>query len=166
MKYRLQTKAEQRNVYDFLLTRTYTSLGGVLLLLIAFAALALFFYSIGRERLLMGLSYLPVAGLSLFYMPVFLYIRSGKLLKSLWFYRFLLTYDLLETGIFISCEDREGFVSWEEILKIRQGLTCIMVYTEKGGVFLWRKDDLDEKKEELFAFLRKRLGENKVRIRI
>jgi len=165
MRYRFQTKVDRSNVYDFLLTHTYQSFSGIFTLLLGIIALALFFYSLGKVKVPISILYLFVACLSVFYMPVFLYIQSKRQMKTVWFYQFPVTYEVGGDGLLISQMEREGFVAWHEISKVQEGNTCLMVYVGKRSAFLWRKEDMGKDMGAICSLLKKYLGEKKVRVK-
>lgn len=146
------------NLYDYSLYHTYRSFSGILGTAVGVLLLANFVHSHQILYLIFGL-------ITVFYLPIALYMNAKKQMLAVPAFREPLHYRLTESGIEVSQGDVTQSQEWSAVLKAVSTRKSIILYTGKAVASILPRDDMGSKTEAVIKMISANVEPNRVKIR-
>lgn len=132
-----------RIMYNFMIHHTYTSLSGILG--VVFGVLSLI---IGLYRQTQGTGdswmFFVFAAVFIIYMPVTLWLKSAKQVKTTPMFQKPITYEMTETGLVISQGDQSTENAWDNFQKVISTKQSLLLYISKVRAIVLPKEQMGE----------------------
>ncbi len=145
-------------LFDFLLRHTYTSLQGILGVLIGLLAIGYFCYSGDLMFLIAGI-------VVLVYLPLTLLMRAVGQARTNPAFKDVIHYHLDERGIEVSQGQAAQRIAWAQIVRAKESGKSIFLYTSPVNATIFPKKDLAGKEQELYAMLEEYLPAEKLKLK-
>ena len=165
MEVKFDVKMTQKIMFDFMMNHTYKSLTGVMGILFGISAFVIFAVTLGHTESFMSVLYLVFGIWFLLYLPVNLYLRSSKQVKSNPAFKKPLHYTISEVGITTEQGDQKAEMKWEDLLKVTETKLSLLVYTGKRYSFVLPKEAIGAQYEEVTGLIKKHMPAEKVKIK-
>lgn len=158
MELEFDIKMTANDLYDYLLYHTYTSLSGILSVIVgAFMVIA---FAMGYSPI-----YLVAGIVVLGYLPYTFFIRSRKQFLNNPAFREPLHYLVNDEGITVSQGEMSETVEWEAFVKAVSTPKSILLYTNKVNASIFSKRELKDKKMLFIQAISTHMDAKKVKIR-
>ena len=145
-------------LFDFLLRHTYTSLQGILGVIIGLLAIGYYVYARDLMFLIVGI-------VVLIYLPLTLLMRAVRQAKTNPAFKNVLHYHLDEAGLEVSQGQASQRIGWAQVLKVTGTKKSIFLYTSPVNATILPRGDLGEREAELFTLLEKSLPPEKLKVK-
>ena len=145
-------------LYDYSLYHTYRGISGILGTAIGVLLLANYFSSKNMLYLIFGL-------ITVFYLPVALYINAKKQMLLVPAFKEALHYKMMEDGIEVSQGEIVQKQEWSVIHKVVSTKTSIIIYTGKAVASILPRDDMGSQTEAVIKMISTHVEPRKVKIR-
>lgn len=163
-KYKVDVEMTRKDLYDYMMHRTYTNAGVIFPLIFAAMALWQAYTSYGTVPFSHTVFYSAIGLVFLFGIPVNVYFRSGRMMmRSSLLNR---PYYLGEEGIASQDESTGGeatTLKWEDIHHIESTKRCVVVFVNHRMSFMLPKTSMGEKYEEIKNYIQEKMPPNKTK---
>lgn len=164
MEVKFEVKMTPEIMYNFMLNHTYKSPTGFLGVAFGIASFVMFGVTLGKTTTTFSMLYLIFGIWFVLYLPVSLYMRSKKQVKSNAVFQKPITYIVNEKGIQIIQGEQKADCKWENIWKVCRTGKSLLVYSGKRNAFVLPKEAIGEQYDTLVKLLRKNMPEKKVKL--
>lgn len=165
MEVKFEVKMTQKIMYDFLMNHTLRSVSGIVGILFGLIALIVFITTLGKVEVTMSIIYFIFGIWFLLYLPVALYLRSAKQVKSNPIFQNPLGYVINDKGIQTIQEKQKARIEWESILKITQTQKSLLVYTGRRYSFVLPLENIGSQYDTLMKLMKRHLPAGKIKIK-
>lgn len=165
MEIKFDVKMTHKIMYNFLLNHTYRSMSGIVGILLGIVALVLYFVTKGKVEPWMSMAYLIFGVWFVLYLPVSLYLRSGKQVKNSPVFKKPITYIMNEEGITTRQDDQEAKIEWGNVQKVTQTGMSLLVYTGRRTAFVLPKESMGDQYKAAVEMLNAHVAPEYLRIR-
>lgn len=152
MNTEFEIKIKTMDMYRFLMYHAYHGASGVFSIVAGLALIAFFF--IRRGQLENSWIFLVFGVLFLAYLPWTLLNRAAQQVKLGTAFKKPLKYILSEEGVSVRQEEAAAEVAWEDICRVRETGSSILVYTGKKNAFIWVKSQMGDQETKVRELLR------------
>ena len=147
----IETKIDNKNMYEFMINHTYKSIMGVVGVIISLlAVVALIVYGKNYD-LTKKLLFIFIALLFTVINPISLYFKSKKQVKMNDSFQHPLCYTFTNNGIDVKQGEQSLHINWDDIIKIVSTKNLVIIYLSAINAFIFPKaqigDDFDEFKK-------------------
>ncbi len=166
MEIKIEVQMTTKIMYNYVLQHTYTSIGGILGMVLGIVCL---FW--GTQRLLVGeltqvvLALLFVGIMFVFVNPIMLWNKSRKQVKRTPSFQKPISYQLDEEGITVSQEDQKTQLTWDKIMKVTATNMSVIIYFSRMRAFILPKSAFGDNYTDAVALIFTHVDNKKVRIR-
>lgn len=157
--FEVDVKMDDKILYDYMLYHTYHGLSGILG---TFVGLMMIFYFFSYH---VSILYLIFGVVVLFYLPVNLFISAKKQVLGNEIFKKPLHYAFTEEGLFVSQEEHQDFVAWDNMKKAVSTGKSIIIYTSKVSATIIPRKACDGQVAELLAVILSHMSPKKVKIK-
>lgn len=160
MKDRVQLKItmKTKNMYDFLIRHAYSGRTGIFSVL--FTVIALSYLIMNYGELTSAKTTLLVLASLMFTVinPIIIYFNAAKQVKLNPMFRQEILYLLDTEKIIIKQEEQEAKVTWEEVQKVVETNSSIILYLNKVRAFIFPKEQLLEEENKLRQLINEKVA--------
>lgn len=165
MEAKFEVKMTQKVMYNFLLNHTYRSAAGVVGLLFGLSAFVLCIVTFGNVPVWQSILYLLFGIWFFLYLPLNLYLRSGKQVKANPVFQKPICYVVNDNGIATMQGDKNALIEWKDLLKVRETKISLLVYTGKRYSFVLPKESMGEQYAKVTELIEKHMDPKKVKLK-
>ena len=165
MSVKFDVKMTSKEMYDFMLYTTMTSLSGILGIIAGGLLLVLGIKQITMGEIATAATYLMFASIFLVITPVNTRIRAGEQVKRVPMFQKPITYELNEYGVTVSQDDQSAESSWEDFRKVISTNKSIIMFITKKRAIIFPKESLGEQYSAVVKVISTHMPANKVKIR-
>lgn len=145
-----------KDMFYFLLRHNYSGFSGIFGIFLSVGALVLFFTGYGGGDKMKNVLLLLVASLFLVVNPLMIYFKASRQVKGNPMFKKPLQYNLNKEGVLVSQEEEELPIKWEDIRKVIETRTSIIIYLSVIHAYILPKDQLREQ----YLEVKESIGEN------
>lgn len=151
MEVKANVKLTTKQMFQFLMYHTYSTVAGVIsILLSVFAYVGVIYLLTQPESSMLYIGSLVVIGLLFTVVqPVMIYIKAKRQVAESEAINKPLEYTIDTEGIHIAQEDKTGFSSWYEIVKIKSVAGIAIFYTSKLHAYVIPKADFGDQYDDM-----------------
>lgn len=143
-------KIGTKDMFYFFMRHNYACFSGLFGLFISFGALVLLLIRFGQYEMPAKCLLVLVALLFTVIQPVQLLLKAANQIKRTPMFWEPIRYTFREDGLELSQKDQNGVISWEQIMKVIDTGSYMIIYITKMRAYIFPKNqmhDLDEIKE-------------------
>ena len=156
MEVKATVQLTAKQMFEFLMHHTYSSMNGIIGGILSILGYAGFVYMLFvpdvSEVYLVALLFIGL--LFTVIQPLMIYSRSKRQVKTNESINKPFEYVISQRGVDISQDGQKGFTPWEEIIKITSSRNNIMFYTSRVHAYVFPKQEIGQKMEELKTLVR------------
>lgn len=149
MKVEFDIKLKQEDLFRFNMHQTYSSVHGILSVLIAVVIWVMAGVSAGQGAIAYAVLYIVMGILVLFYIPFTLWTRVKRTLKTNQVLANTLHYCMEERAIIVSQGDETGELSWDQIYKMTATKKQVLIYSNRINAYIIPRDQLGDNYEQV-----------------
>lgn len=153
-------------MFDFLFQHTYRTVRGKLSLLAGLAMIPLCVLTWNRVGDLFGMCYIFFGIFFLVLMPLSLWRKADKMVRSTPVYRYPFTYKVDKTGITTIQNAQTAHANWKQVEKVIESSLCLYVYISKVNAYVWPKSAIGKDYGKLMRLLMENVDRSKLKIRL
>lgn len=154
---KIEAKIDAKVIFSFLLRHTYTSLSGIVGLLISGTAFVFFLRSLGGENDFQKVLLLVVSLLFTVINPYLLYEKAKDQAARNLLYKETLLYTLDDEGICLEVDGKEERVVWSMVKKWKKtGKVCIL-YTSTVHAILLPYASMNGKRDQVEKLIQEKM---------
>lgn len=153
------------DLYRFNIRQTYTSMQGpisIILGILAFVMSGIAFYNASIFR---GIVYLLVGVLFIVYIPLSLWLRANKVLRTNSVLAGVLHYTVSEKGIEVAQGEETGELPWDYIYKMISTKKQVLIYSNRVNAYIIPIEQLGDSYEPLKEIAQQKLEKYRIRIK-
>lgn len=158
MKVEFDVKITAADLYDYMLSHTYSSFSGLFGSIVG-ALFIVMYFSVGYFL------YLFAGVVILLYIPCSLFMRAHKQVALNEAFKKPLHYVLTDEGVTVSQGENEMFQEWDVVYKAKSTNRSLLVYTSKVNAWIFPKKDLGKDKEAVIQLISAHVAPDKVKIK-
>lgn len=144
----VETKINNKNMYEFMLNHTYRSMLGIVGVLISVLAIvALVVYGKNYD-ITKKLMFIFVALLFTVVNPISLYFKSKRQVKMNDSFNHPLCYTFSEDGIEVRQGEQSLNINWDDVIKVISSKNLVVIYISAINAFIFPKEQIKENFEE------------------
>lgn len=159
MKVEFDVKITATDLYDYMLSHTYSSFSGLFGSIVGAFFIILYF---GMDTQFL---YLFAGVVILLYVPCSLFLRAHKQVALNEAFKKPLHYVLTDEGVTVSQGENEMFQGWDVVYKAKSTNRSLLIYTSKVNAWIFPKRDLGKDKEAVIQLISAHVAPNKVKIK-
>ncbi len=161
----IETKINNKNMYEFMINHTYKSMMGVVGVLISILAIvALIVYGKNYD-LTKKLLFIFIALLFTVINPISLYFKSKKQVKMNDSFQHPLCYTFSELGIDVRQGEQSLHINWDDIMKVISTKNLVVIYLSAINAFIFPKEQIGKEFEEFKKIITENYKGRKVSIK-
>lgn len=158
MKVEFDVKITAADLYDYMLSHTYSGFSGLFGSIVG-ALFIVMYFSIGQFLYL-------IAGLViLLYVPCSLFLRAHKQVAMNETFKKPLHYTITDEGVTVSQGESEMFQEWSVVYKAKSTNRSLLLYTSRVNAWIFPKRDLGKDKEAMIQLISLHVAPDKVKIK-
>lgn len=165
MEAKFEVKMTQKIMFHFMMNHTYKSPTGILGILFGLSAFVLFGVTINNAQPWQSILYLLFGIWFILYLPVNLYLRSGKQVKGNPVFKKPITYLVNNEGITTMAADQQSHMKWDSLVKVEESKESLMIYTGKRTSFVWPKESIGNQYDMVIRMIGMYMDANKVKLK-
>ena len=166
MKIQFDVQMTRQFMFDFLFQHTYRTLRGKLSLLAGLAMFPLCIMTWNRVGRMFSLCYIFFGIFFLIIMPLSLWKKADKIVRSTPVYRCPFTYKVDKTGITTIQNAQTAHANWKQVEKVIESNLCLYVYISKVNAYVWPKATIGKNYKKLQQLLMENVDHSKLKIRL
>ena len=159
MKVEFDVKITATDLYDYMLSHTYSSFSGLFGNIVGAFFIILYF---GMDTQFL---YLFAGVVILLYIPCSLFMRAHKQVALNEAFKKPLHYVLTDEGVTVSQGENEMFQGWDVVYKAKSTNRSLLIYTSKVNAWIFPKKDLGKDKDAVIQLISAHVAPNKVKIK-
>lgn len=154
MEVKAKVQLTTKEMYEFLMRHTYSSMSGFIGLILSIGGFVGFFYMLGMpDASLLYLGALLLTGLLFTVVQPLMVLKNAK--KQAKFYeKESLEYIISKKGIDVRQGDKTGFSSWDDITKITSSKNIIVMYTTRVHAYVIPRTAIGDQADTLKTIVR------------
>ncbi len=167
MSIKFNVKLNCEDMYRFNLYHAYTSMQGILSILLSIAIVALLFFTGKYEVFITSAPYVALFLVFVFYIPITLWIRSKRQVRHSEVLQGVLHYELTEEGITVSSDvgDEKATLPWQYVYKAVTTKHNFLIYSNRVNAYVIPKAQVLEQLPEVFEAFEKHCEDYRLRIK-
>ena len=158
MRVEFDVKITAADLYDYMLSHTYSGFSGLFGSIVG-ALFIIMYFSVGYFL------YLIAGAVILLYIPCSLFLRAHKQVALNEAFKKPLHYVLTDEGVTVSQGENEMFQGWDVVYKAKSTNRSLLIYTSKVNAWIFPKRDLGKDKEAVIQLISAHVAPNKVKIK-
>ena len=166
MKIQFNVQMTRQFMFDFLFQHTYRTLRGKLSLLAGLAMFPLCILTWNRVGRMFSFCYIFFGLFFLIVMPLSLWKKADKIVRSTPVYRCPFAYKVDKTGITTIQNAQTAHANWKQVEKVIESHLCLYVYISKVNAYVWPKAAIGKNYNKLQQLLRENVDYSKLKIRL
>lgn len=165
MEAKFEVKMTRKIMYNFLMNHTYRSFTGVIGILFGLSAIAMGVMSMGQAEVWQTCLYLFFGIWFLLYLPVSLYSRAGRQVKTNPTFKSPIGYTINDRGISTNQGDRHAHIAWTDMQKVTETKLSLLAYTGKRYSFVLPKESMGSQYDTVVKLMKKNMDPKKVKVK-
>lgn len=165
MKIMFKVQMTTQYMFDFMLQHIYRSFQGIFSILAGLGVLTLFICTLGKTDTVYSLCYLFFGIFFLLYLPFSLWSKAKRQVKLTPMFKKPLEYEVDQRGIRTSQDEQSEFVPWKNVQKVINSKLCVIVYISKVRAFVWPKEAIGDRYDQLLEMMKKNASAKAYKIR-
>ena len=157
MKLEFDVKLSVKDLYLFNLGQAYKGMQGIISLIIPAGIFAYAVYEWGKVSLGTSILNIGIGILLLVYVPISLYLRSAKIIKSDEVLSKPLHYEVSEEGILVTQGEASAQLEWNQIYRMVASGKYIRIYTNRINAYIIPKEQINGNYDEVIALAKSKL---------
>lgn len=157
MKSEFDIKLSVKDMYRFSMYHTYSGIHGIASVIIAVLVFLVAAKTYGSVEMMYTVLYILFGILFLIYMPFSLYLRAKRQLASSEVFKEALHFTVTEEKITSSQKGESADLPWEQIYKVVETKSNILVYSSRINAFVLPKEQIGGEYEILRGLMEKKL---------
>ncbi len=157
MKCEFDVKLAVEDMYRFNMYHTYSGIHGIASIVIAVLVFIVAGKTYGSVEMMYTVLYVLFGILFLIYMPVSLYLRAKRQILTSEVFKNPLHFQVTEEKITSSQNGQSAELPWEQIYKVVETKSNILVYSSRINAFVLPKNQIGEQYESLCEIMKKKL---------
>lgn len=158
MRVEFDVKITAADLYDYMLSHTYSGFSGLFGSIVG-ALFIIMYFSVGYFL------YLIAGAVILLYIPCSLFLRAHKQVALNEAFKKPLHYVLTDEGVTVSQGENEMFQEWDVVYRAKSTNRSLLIYTSKVNAWIFPKRDLGKDKEAVIQLISAHVAPNKVKIK-
>lgn len=158
-------KLQPQDLYRFNMYQTYTSLQGIVSIVLGILGFVMSGTSFKNGSMAYGCLYIAVGFLFLLYIPVALWVRAKTTLKTNPVLSNVLHYEVSEKQIHVSQGKETGDLDWDWVYKIIADKNQILIYTSRKNAYIIPREQIGEQYEVFQKIAQSRLEKYKLKMK-
>ena len=158
MKVEFDVKITAADLYDYMLSHTYSGFSGLFGSIVG-ALFIVMYFSVGYFL------YLLAGVVILLYVPCSLFLRAHKQVALNEAFKKPLHYVLTDEGVTVSQGENEIFQEWDVVYKAKSTNRSLLIYTSKVNAWIFPKRDLGKDKDAVIQLISLHVAPDKVKIK-
>ncbi len=158
MKVEFDVKITAADLYDYMLSHTYSGFSGLFGSVVG-ALFIVMYFSMGYFL------YLIAGVVILLYIPCSLFLRAHKQVAMNEAFKKPLHYTLTDEGVTVSQGESEMFQEWSVVYRAKSTNRSLLLYTSKVNAWIFPKRDLGKDKEAVIQLISLHVSPDKVKIK-
>lgn len=142
MNVSFDVQLQAKDLYRFNMYQTYTSLQGILSVVLGILGFVMAGITFGEAELPYTIMYIVVGCLFLFYIPVSLWFRSKLTLKSNAVLAGKLHYEVSEECIRVTQGEEAGELPWEAVYKLVSNKKQILIFSTRINAYIIPREQI------------------------
>ena len=167
MQIKLKIELTVKELFDFLISHTYSSFSGYVGVILSICALIGFGYSWDNEAMNPAYKFVLLLTGLLFTViqPVMLYNKAKAQVKQNEAINKPLEYTITEAGLNVACGEDSVDYDWNQIMKISSTKTSVLIYTSRIRAFVLPKRELAPYMEDFKKIVREKCTATSIKVR-
>lgn len=163
MRIEFDVKLEIKDLYMFNLGQAYKGLQGIISIVIPAMIFAYAVYNWDNVSTGTSILNIGIGILLLVYVPISLYLRSAKIVKSDEVLSKPLHYEITEEGICVSQGDASAQLEWGNIYRMVAKGSRVLIYTNRINAYIIPKNQIEGEYDALVELAKKKLEKYRLR---
>ena len=159
---KIKAKIDAQILFSFLLRHTYTSLSGIVGLIISAVAFVFFFISLNGSNDFQKVILLLAALLYTVINPYMLYMKAKAQSVTNPLYKETLVYTLDDAGVHLTVNGKEESLEWSMIEKWRKTRKVCILYTSKIHAILLPYGAMNGRREQVESLIKEKLNQSMI----
>lgn len=165
MEIKFEVRMTQKIMYNFMMNHSYRSTAGMFGTLFGISAFVILAVTYGKVEPWMSTLYLVFGVWFLLYLPLNLYVRAGRQVKTNPTFKQPITYVVSEHGISTQQGDQRAEIKWEDMWKVTETRLSLLVYTGKRYSFVLPKESMGNQYGAVTAIIKRSMDAKKVKMK-
>lgn len=165
MKVTFDVKLTSNDVFRFNINQAYRGMQGIISVLLPAVIIGAVIKNFGEFGLANALLYLGIAVFLFLYVPVSLWFRSKKVLKTNEVLANTLHFEFEEEIICVSQGEEKAEFEWNNIYKMVATKKLVLVYTNRMNAYIIPREQIKDEYGDLAALAKSKLEKNRVSMR-
>ena len=167
MDIKLKIQLTVKELFDFLMSHTYSSFSGYVGVILSICALIGFAYSVDNPMMNVAYKFvLLVTGLLFTVVqPIMLYSKAKNQVKQNESINKPLEYTISYAGMKVACDGEFAEYNWNQIMKITSTKTSVLIYTSRIRAFVLPKRELNPYMDEFKKIVREKCTATSIKIK-
>ncbi len=167
MTIKFNVKLSSEDMYRFNMYHAYTSMQGILSLVMGIFVIVVIALSDNLHDIRHGLPYLLIALIFLLYVPLTLRIRSKQQIHMSDALKDVLHFEMREEGIAVTTDHatEEAVLPWDMIYKAVTTKHNLLIYSNRVNAYVIPKAQVTEKLPQIYAMLRQHCQDYRLHIK-
>lgn len=167
MDIKLKIQLTVKELFDFLISHTYSSFSGYVGVILSICALIGFAYSVDNPMMNVAYKFvLLVTGLLFTVIqPVMLYSKAKNQVKQNEAINKPLEYTISYSSMKVACDGEWAEYNWDQIMKITSTKTSVLIYTSRIRAFVLPKRELNPYMDEFKKIVREKCTATSIKIK-
>ena len=167
MEIKLKIQLTVKELFDFLISHTYSSFSGYIGVILSICALVGFAYSFDNPTMNIAYKFVLLLTGLLFTViqPVMLYSKAKNQVKQNEAINKPLEYTITYSGLRVACDGEWADYNWDQIMKITSTKTNVIVYTSRVRAFVLPKRELEPCLEDFKKIVREKCTATSIKVR-
>lgn len=164
-KVTLKIELKVADMYEFLLRHTYTSVIGLVGVMISLIALVLFFLNLSDSDMQQRVLLLVIASLFTIINPIQLRMKARQQVSLNPMFKIPLEYEFSNEGITVRQNEQQNDLQWQDAYKVVETKKLIIIYFSKATGFILPKGQMENQKEDLISLIKANVEEGKCKLK-
>lgn len=165
MAVKFEVQMTKKAMFEFMLYSYYTSMAGILNVVLGLLALAGGIKNITEGDYSTAVVFLMFATLLLVGNQINMKVRAGDQVTRTAMFQKPLNYEMNEEGVLVSQDEQSAVNKWEDFRKVISTSRLILMYITKKRAIILPKECLGEQYEAVVKMISTHMPANKVKIR-
>lgn len=158
-------KLEVKDMYRFNMYHSYTGFQGILSIIVAVIAFVFAFKTYGNVTIEYTLLYVIFGIVFLLYMPMSIYTGAKRQILMSEVMKNALHYKVDDSGIVTSQGEQSAQLNWNQIYKIIETKSNILVYSSRKNAYIIPKEQLGTSRNDLAEIFKKNMEPFRLKIK-
>jgi len=165
MKVTFDVNLTSNDVFKFNIYQSYRGMQGVISVLLPAVIIGAVIKNYNDFGLANALMYIGISIILLAYMPVSLWFRSKKVLKTNEALAKTLHFEFTEETISVSQEEQKAEFKWENVYKMIATKKLVLVYTNRLNAYIIPREQIKDEYSDLAALAKSQLDRSRIHMR-